>query len=39
VPGFDDSPAMRRSKIVWNAKPLDALLANPRQALPGTSMT
>ena len=39
VPGFDYSAAMKRSKIVWNAKTLDRFLANPPKAVPGTSMT
>jgi cytochrome c len=39
VPGFDYSAAMKRSKIVWDAKTLDAFLAAPLKAVPGTSMT
>ena len=39
VAGFDYSPAMKRSKIVWNAATLDRFLANPPKAVPGTSMT
>jgi cytochrome c len=38
VPGFDYSPAMRRSGIVWNEKTLDRFIANPGQTVPGTSM-
>jgi cytochrome c len=38
VPGFDYSPAMRRSGIVWNAKSLDAFIADPLKYLPGTGM-
>jgi cytochrome c len=38
VPGFAYSDAMKRSHIVWNAKTLDRFLANPTQAVPGTSM-
>lgn len=38
VPGFDYSPAMRRSKIVWNEKSLDAFLADPMKYVPGTAM-
>ncbi len=38
VPGFSYSEAMRRSGIVWNARTLDRFLANPTQAMPGTSM-
>lgn len=39
LPSFEYSAAMKRSKIVWNAKTLDRFLANPPKALPGTSMT
>lgn len=39
VPGFDYSPAMKRSRIVWSAQTLDRFLAAPLQAVPGTSMT
>jgi cytochrome c len=38
VPGFDYSPAMRRSGIVWDARTLDRFLADPTHAVPGTSM-
>ena len=38
VPGFDYSPAMRASGIVWDAKSLDRFLANPAAVVPGTSM-
>jgi len=38
VKGFEYSDAMKRSKIVWTAKTLDAFLANPFKALPGTNM-
>jgi cytochrome c len=38
VPGFEYSPAMKRSGIVWSAKTLDYFLADPRKAVPGTSM-
>lgn len=33
------SPALRNSGVVWNAETLDAFLANPRQAVAGTTMT
>lgn len=37
--GFDGySKAMRSSAIVWNERSLDAFLAAPTQALPGTTM-
>ena len=39
VKGFAYSPAMKRSKIVWNEKTLDRFLANPPKAVPGTTMT
>lgn len=39
VPGFDYSPAMKRSKIVWNEETLDRFLADPPKAVPGTAMT
>ncbi len=38
VPGFDYSPAMRASGLVWNAKTLDRFLADPVGTVPGTSM-
>jgi cytochrome c len=33
------SQPLRNSHIVWNAETLDTYLANPRQAVPGTTMT
>ena len=39
VPGFDYSPAMKRSKLVWDEKTLDRFLAHPLKAVPGTTMT
>jgi cytochrome c len=38
VPGFDYSPAMRRAKITWNEKTLDAFLRDPMKYVPGTAM-
>lgn len=38
VPGFDYSPALRRSGIVWTAESLDRFLAAPLAAVPGTTM-
>lgn len=38
VPGFPYSPAMRRSKIVWNEASLDRFLKAPMAAVPGTAM-
>lgn len=39
VPGFDYSPAMKRSKIIWDEKAIERFLANPLAMVPGTSMT
>jgi len=36
--GFHYSAAMAKSTLVWDAKSLDAFLANPKTAMPGTSM-
>lgn len=38
VPGFDYSPALRRSGITWTAKSLDRFLADPMAVVPGTTM-
>lgn len=38
VKGFVYSDAMKRSKIVWDAKTLDRFLANPLKTMPGTAM-
>ena len=39
VPGFAYSPAMKKSKIIWNEKTLDLFLSKPLKMVPGTSMT
>ncbi len=39
VPGYEYSPAMRKSPFVWNEKTLDRFLADPLKAVPGTTMT
>jgi cytochrome c len=39
VPGYDYSPPMKRSKLVWNEKTLDRFLADPLKTVPGTTMT
>ena len=39
VPGFDYSPAMKKSRLQWDAKTLDRFLAKPLAVVPGTSMT
>lgn len=36
--GFAYSPALVKSAKVWDAAALDAFLANPQKAVPGTSM-
>ncbi len=38
VGGFTYSPAMAASGKIWNDAALDAYLANPRAAVPGTRM-
>ena len=38
APGFRYSPAMTNSNIVWDEKSLDAYIAAPQKALPGTTM-
>jgi cytochrome c len=37
--GYVYSDAMKRSKLVWNAKTLDRFLADPPKTVPGTTMT
>ncbi len=39
VPGFDYSPAMKKSRLQWDAKTLDRFLTKPMSVVPGTSMT
>lgn len=38
VPGFNYSPALKKSAMTWDDKTLDAYLANPMQTVPGTRM-
>jgi cytochrome c len=38
MPGFHYSRAMKTSNIVWDEKSLDAFIAAPQKALPGTTM-
>ena len=38
VPGFEYSPAMKRSGLTWNARSLDRFLADPLRVVPGTAM-
>jgi cytochrome c len=39
VPGFEYSPAMKRSTLVWDEKTLQRFLADPLKTVPGTTMT
>ena len=39
VPGFDYSPAMKKSGLVWDEKTLNRFLAKPLAVVPGSSMT
>jgi cytochrome c len=39
VPGFGYSPAMKHSRITWNAETLDRFLAKPLKMVPGSTMT
>lgn len=38
VPGFDYSDAMKQAHITWDAKSLDAYLADPQKVVPGNRM-
>lgn len=38
VPGYDYSPALRASGLVWDAKNLDLWLRDPEALIPGQSM-
>ena len=38
VAGFDYSPAMKRSGLVWDKATLDRFLADPMNVVPGTAM-
>jgi cytochrome c len=37
-PGYDFSPALRQSGIVWSAQKVDQWLANPNALVPGNKM-
>ena len=37
-PGYTYSPAMKQADIVWDAKTLDAYLADPQKMVPGNKM-
>ena len=39
VPGFEYSPAMKKSRIVWNDKTIDRFLTRPLKMVPGSTMT
>jgi len=39
VAGARYSEALRNAGLVWNAEQLDTFLENPRQVVPGTTMT
>ena len=36
--GFDYSPAVKSSKLIWNERTLDRWLTNPEAAIPGNKM-
>jgi len=36
--GYDYSPALKKSKVIWNEKTLDRWLANPERLIPGQKM-
>ena len=38
APGFKYSPALQRSRVVWNAQTLDAWLTDPERVIPGQKM-
>jgi cytochrome c len=38
IPGFRYSRALKSARIVWNAKTLDAFLADPQANIPGNAM-
>jgi cytochrome c len=35
---FDYSPALKKSKVIWNEKTLDKWLTNPEKFIPGQKM-
>jgi cytochrome c len=37
--GYEYSPAMKKSELVWNEKTLNRFLADPLETVPGTTMT
>jgi cytochrome c len=38
VRGFDYSPALRRARVIWNARSLDRWLTDPEAFIPGQKM-
>ena len=36
--GFDYSPALKSSKVIWNERTLDRWLTNPEATIPGQKM-
>jgi len=38
VKGFDYSPALKSSRVIWNEKTLDRWLTNPEGLIPGQKM-
>ena len=38
VTGFDYSPALKQSNVIWNEKTLDKWLSNPEKFIPGQQM-
>lgn len=38
VKGFDYSPALKSSRVIWNDKTLERWLANPEALIPGQKM-
>ena len=39
IKGYEFSPAMKASGLVWDEATLDKYLTNPRQVVPGTKMS
>lgn len=38
VPGYNFSPAMKKSNVVWNAETLKKYLSDPQKFIPGNKM-
>lgn len=38
LPGYNYSPALKASKLTWDAKTLDRWLTSPKKTVPGTKM-